>query len=206
MPLIEGLALGSALIIAIGAQNAFVLRQGLAGQHVFVVATVCFLSDVLLIGLGAGGVGTLIRTQPDILQGVAWLGTAFLFVFALRSFYRAYRPQTLGGTDVHGAQTSMGAAIGTALLLTFLNPHVYLDSVLVLGGIASRFDGWDRALFAGGAMLASALWFYPLGFGAKKLRKYMNRPMTWRVIDNVIGALMLILSVSLAVAAWRRDF
>jgi L-lysine exporter family protein LysE/ArgO len=134
------------------------------------------------------------------------LGTAFLFVFALRSFYRAYRPQTLAGTDVHGAQTSMGAAIGTALLLTFLNPHVYLDTVLVLGGIASRFDGWDRALFAGGAMLASALWFYPLGFGAKKLRKYMNRPMTWRVIDNVIGALMLILSVSLAVAAWRRDF
>jgi len=140
------------------------------------------------------------------LQGVAWLGTAFLFVFALRSFYRAYRPQTLAGTDVHGAQTSMGAAIGTALLLTFLNPHVYLDTVLVLGGIASRFDGWDRAFFAGGAMLASALWFYPLGFGAKKLRKYMNRPMTWRVIDSVIGTLMLILAVSLAGAAWRGDF
>ena len=197
MALLEGLALGSALIIAIGPQNAFVLRQGLAGRHVFAVATVCFLSDVLLIAIGAAGVGTAIRAYPQILETVAWLGCLFLLGFALRSFYRAYRVQEVmdAAGGVHGA---LGTAVATALMLTFLNPHVYLDTVLVLGGIASRFAGWDRALFALGAMLASALWFYPLGFGARKLRRFLARANTWRVIDGAIGVVMLALAISLA--------
>lgn len=196
MPMLEGLALGSALIIAIGPQNAFVLRQGLAGKHVFAVASVCFLSDALLIALGAGGVGTAIRSYPEILTAVAWLGALFLLGFALRCFYRAFRAEaaidTSGG--VHGA---LGTAVTTVLLLTFLNPHVYLDTVIVLGGIASRYAGWDRGLFAIGAVMASALWFYPLGFGAQRLRRYLTRADTWRAIDLVIGVVMLALAISL---------
>ena len=127
----EGLALGSALIIAIGAQNAFVLRQGLVRQHVFAVCTVCSGGDVLLISLGAGGLGTAFRADPLILQGVAWAGTLFLLFFAFRAFTRAARPQALTPGVAGETSESLGAAVTTALAVTFLNPHVYLDTVLL---------------------------------------------------------------------------
>ena len=134
--------MGSALIIAIGPQNALVLRQGLVRQHVFAVCTVCFLADALLIALGAGGLGTAFRADPLILKTVAWAGTAFLLFFAFQAFSRAAHPQAL--TVEAGTAKSLGAVISTTLAVTFLNPHVYLDTVLLLGGVAARFDGVER--------------------------------------------------------------
>ncbi len=201
---LEGLALGSALIVAIGAQNAFVLRQGLARQHVFVVCTVCLGGDALLISLGAGGLGTVFRTDPVILQGTAWAGAAFLVVFAVQSFRRVASPQALVALTGTGRaeSDSLGKAIGSALALTFLNPHVYLDTVVVLGGIAARYESADRALFALGAICASVTWFYSLGFGATRLAPLVSRASTWRLIDGAIGLMMLALSASLAHWAW----
>jgi len=201
----EGLALGSALIIAIGAQNAFVLRQGLAREHVFAVCTVCFGGDVLLISLGAGGLGTAFRADPLILQGVAWAGTVFLLFFAVRAFTRAARPPDLMPVTAGGTAESFGAAVTSALAVTFLNPHVYLDTVLLLGGVAARFAGFDRILFACGAALASLLWFYGLGFGAARWSRFITRPNTWRAVDIGIGLMMLTLAASLGHWAWRSS-
>lgn len=201
----EGLALGSALIIAIGAQNAFVLRQGLARQHVFAVCTVCFGGDVLLISLGAGGMGTAFRADPLILQGVAWAGTVFLLFFAVRAFARATHPQALMPVAAAGTAKSLGTAVTTALAVTFLNPHVYLDTVLLLGGVAARFAGFDRIMFACGAALASLLWFYGLGFGAARWSRFLTRPNTWRVVDIGIGLMMLALAASLGHWAWSSS-
>ena len=201
----EGLALGSALIIAIGAQNAFVLRQGLARQHVFAVCTVCFGGDVLLISLGAGGMGTAFRADPLILQGVAWAGTVFLLFFAVRAFARATHPQALMPVAAGGTAKSLGTAVTTALAVTFLNPHVYLDTVLLLGGVAARFTGFDRIMFACGAALASLLWFYGLGFGAARWSRFLTRPNTWRVVDIGIGLMMLALAASLGHWAWSSS-
>ena len=201
----EGLALGSALIIAIGAQNAFVLRQGLAREHVFAVCTVCFGGDVLLISLGAGGLGTAFRADPLILQGVAWAGTLFLLFFAVRAFARATHPQALMPVAAGGTAKSLGTAVTTALAVTFLNPHVYLDTVLLLGGVAARFTGFDRIMFACGAALASLLWFYGLGFGAARWSRFLTRPNTWRVVDIGIGLMMLALAASLGHWAWSSS-
>ena len=201
----EGLALGSALIIAIGAQNAFVLRQGLARQHVFAVCTVCFGGDVLLISLGAGGLGTAFRADPLMLQGVAWGGTLFLLFFAFRAFARAAQPQALTPIVVRGTTESLGTVVTSAFAVTFLNPHVYLDTVLLLGGVAARFAGGERILFACGASLASLLWFYGLGFGAARWSRLISRPETWRVIDIGIGLMMGVLAVSLGHWAWNHN-
>ncbi|HCX88670.1 MAG TPA: amino acid transporter [Gammaproteobacteria bacterium] len=201
----EGLALGSALIIAIGAQNAFVLRQGLARQHVFAVCTVCFGGDVLLISVGAGGLGTAFRADPLILQGVAWAGTLFLWFFAFRAFARAARPRALLPVASGDRAESLGTAVTSALAVTFLNPHVYLDTVLLLGGVAARFAGGERIMFACGAALASLLWFYGLGFGAAHWSRFISRPQTWRVIDIGIGLMMGLLAVSLGHWAWSHN-
>lgn len=201
----EGLALGSALIIAIGTQNAFVLRQGLVRQHVFAVCTVCFGGDVLLISLGAGGLGTAFRANPLILQGVAWAGTLFLLFFAFRAFTRAARPQALIPGAAGETGESLGAVVASALAVTFLNPHVYLDTVLLLGGVAARFAGGERIMFACGASLASLLWFYGLGFGAARWSRLISRPETWRVIDIGIGLMMAVLAASLGHWAWSHS-
>ena len=201
----EGLALGSALIIAIGAQNAFVLRQGLARQHVFAVCTVCFLADALLIALGAGGLGTAFRADPLILKTVAWAGTAFLLFFSFQAFSRAAHPQALTAGAGGDTAKSLGAAISTTLAVTFLNPHVYLDTVLLLGGVAARFDGVDRVMFASGAALASLLWFYGLGYGAARWSRFISRPQTWRAIDIGIGLIVGLLAVSLGYWAWTSS-
>ena len=201
----EGLALGSALIIAIGPQNAMVLRQGLVRQHVFAVCTVCFLADALLIALGAGGLGTAFRADPLILKTVAWAGTAFLLFFAFQAFSRAVHPQALTAGAGAGTTKSLGAAISTTLAVTFLNPHVYLDTVLLLGGVAARFDGAERIMFASGAALASLLWFYGLGYGAARWSRFVSRSQTWRAIDIGIGLIMGLLAVSLGYWAWTSS-
>jgi L-lysine exporter family protein LysE/ArgO len=192
-----GLGLGLSLIVAIGAQNAFVLRQGLRVEHVTAVVAVCLLSDVVLIAAGVGGAGALVTRAPDVVTVVCFAGAAFLLVYGLMAARRALRPGALL-TDAAGSRTSATVAVTTALALTWLNPHVYLDTVVLLGSLSSTY-GHRRWAFGVGAAVASALWFTGLGYGARLLRPVFARPAAWRVLDAVIAVVMLALAASLAV-------
>jgi L-lysine exporter family protein LysE/ArgO len=195
---VEGLGLGAGLIIAIGAQNAYVLRQGLRRQHVFAVASLCFLIDCSLIALGAGGFAGLLRSVPSLPSLAAWGGAAFLALYSLRAFAAAWRPQALTASE--GANGgSLKAALATTLALSLLNPHVYLDTVVLLGGLAARYPGTERLAFALGAMLASGLWFYGLGYGARRLAPFFASPQAWRLLDAFVGAVMAVLAAGLVV-------
>jgi L-lysine exporter family protein LysE/ArgO len=199
-PALEGFFLGAGLIIAIGAQNAFVLRQGLLREHVFAVATVCALSDLLLIAAGVSGVGGLVREAPAVAMAVTVAGAAFLFGYGLLAFRRALAPGRLDAAD-RGAK-SLGAAILTALALTFLNPHVYLDTVVLIGSISARHAGWAAVAFAAGAGAASIVWFYGLGFGARLLAPLFARPAAWRALDLFIAVVMWAIAFRLALEAF----
>ena len=193
---VEGLGLGAGLIIAIGAQNAYVLRQGLRRQHVFAVASLCFLIDCSLIALGAGGFASLLRAFPSLPSLAAWGGALFLALYSLRAFAAALRPQALKAADSTGG-SSRRATVATALALSLLNPHVYLDTVVLLGGVAARYPGGERLAFALGAMLASGLWFYGLGYGARQLAPLFASARAWRLLDGFVGCVMAALAVSL---------
>jgi L-lysine exporter family protein LysE/ArgO len=193
---LSGLGLSGALIVAIGAQNAFLLRQGLRREHVFILATICFLSDATLIALGCAGLGSLVQAHPGLVQTIRWIGAAFLFWYGLRSARAALHPQVLEAGS-NAPSVGQRAAMRTMLALTWLNPHVYLDTVLLLGGIAGRYPGTTRAAFAIGAMTASMLWFYGLGFGAGVLAPLFRRPQTWRVLDGLIALTMWSIAASL---------
>jgi L-lysine exporter family protein LysE/ArgO len=191
---LAGFGLGLSLIVAIGAQNAYVLRQGLRREHVAVVVTICVLGDVILIWLGVAGMGALISSVPRLLAVIRVVGAAFLAGYGLLAFRRALRPGRLAA-DTAGRSTGRRAAVGTALALTWLNPHVYLDTVLLLGSVA-RTHGSGVA-FGLGACLASLLWFPGLGYGARLLRPLFARPTAWRVLDAVIAVVMLTLAITL---------
>ncbi|MPZ08775.1 MAG: amino acid transporter [Kiloniellaceae bacterium] len=199
---VEGLGLGAGLIIAIGAQNAYVLRQGLRRQHVFAVASLCFLIDCSLIALGAGGFASLLRAFPSLPSLAAWGGALFLALYSLRAFAAVLRPQALKAADSTGG-SSRRAAVATALALSLLNPHVYLDTVVLLGGVAARYPGGERLAFALGAMLASGLWFYGLGYGARQLAPLFASPRAWRLLDGFVGCVMAALAVSLVFGQLR---
>ncbi|MGF1593305.1 MAG: LysE/ArgO family amino acid transporter [Kiloniellaceae bacterium] len=201
---IEGLGLGAGLIIAIGAQNAFVLRQGLRRQHVFAVASLCFLIDCSLIALGAGGFAGLLRAVPSLPDIAAWGGALFLAGYSLRAFASALRPQVLEAAKGTGAGT-LKAAVTTALALSLLNPHVYLDTVVLLGGVAARYPGGERLAFALGAMVASGLWFYGLGYGARRLAPLFATPQAWRLLDVFVACVMAMLAVSLVIGQLGSD-
>lgn len=194
LTVLAGLAAGLALIVAIGAQNAFVLRQGLRGEHVGAVVAVCAVSDVVLIVAGVAGVGTLVERAPGVIEAVRWLGVAFLTAYGLRTLWRARRAEGLrpGG----GATASRRAVLARATALTWLNPHVYLDTVVLLGSVAAA-QGELRWAFGAGAGVASVLWFSGLGAGARLLRPVFARPAAWRVLDALIAAVMLVLAVGL---------
>ena len=192
-----GLGLGLSLIVAIGAQNAFVLRQGLRLEHVGAVVAVCFLSDAALIAAGVGGAGAVVTRAPAVLRVVCFAGAAFLLVYGLLAARRALHPAALL-PDAGGSRTGLAATLGTCLALTWLNPHVYLDTVVLLGSLASTYDD-QRWWFAAGAVLGSAVWFTGLGFGARLLRPVFARPAAWRVLDAGIAVVMVSLAVSLAV-------
>jgi L-lysine exporter family protein LysE/ArgO len=194
----KGFGLGAGLIIAIGAQNAYVLRQGLRREHVFVVATVCFLCDVVLIAAGAAGVGTLVAADPTLTAVAAAGGAAFLLVYGLRALRAAWHPKTLRPGEAERAGAGAGRALAVALALSLLNPHVYLDTVVLLGSVAGQYSGTARSWFAGGAMAASMAWFYGLGYGAGKLAPLFRRPAAWRVLDALIALIMLAIAASLA--------
>ncbi|MEO1747102.1 MAG: LysE/ArgO family amino acid transporter [Pseudomonadota bacterium] len=194
---IAGFFLGASLIIAIGAQNAFILRLGLARQHVLVCCLICALSDALLIVAGVAGLGTLISGNTVLLGIAKWGGIAFLTAYAFFAFHRAWKPQAMdAGKSVPDAG-SLKAAVATCLALTFLNPHVYLDTVILLGSISTRYDDTVRPLFAAGAVLASFVWFFSLGYGARLLQPLFAKPVSWRVLDIGIGCVMLTIAWSL---------
>lgn len=195
--LAQGLALGGALIIAIGAQNAYVLRQGLRREFAVSVATVCFLCDVALIALGAGGFGSLVATFPALTEVAAWGGAAFLVWYGFRALRSALKPGTLDADGDARRLPSRHRAVLTALALSLLNPHVYLDTVVLIGSIAGQYAPPRRPWFAAGAMLASFLWFYGLVIGARWLAPVFRRPMARRILDLLICAVMWSIAVSL---------
>ena len=195
LALASGLALGLGLIVAIGAQNAFVLRQGLRLEHVAAVVAVCALSDLALILAGVLGAGAALERLPWLVPVVCFAGAAFLLGYGLLAARRALRPGALL-SDAAGARAGLAATVGTCLALTWLNPHVYLDTVVLLGSMASTY-GEHRWQFAAGAGLGSLLWFTGLGYGARLLRPVFARPAAWRVLDGVIAAVMTALAVSL---------
>jgi L-lysine exporter family protein LysE/ArgO len=193
----SGLALGLGLIVAIGAQNAFVLRQGLRVEHVTAVVAVCAVSDAALIVAGVLGAGAAVAQVPWLIPVVCLAGAAFLLGYAALAARRALRPGVLL-PDAAGARAGLAATLGTCLALTWLNPHVYLDTVVLLGSMAATY-GEHRWQFATGAALGSMVWFTGLGYGARLLRPVFARPAAWRVLDGVIAVVMTALAVSLVV-------
>ena len=191
----DGFLLGGSLIIAIGAQNAYVLRLGLLKKHVLPVVMICALADALLIAAGVAGLGSLIQRFPQALSVVTLGGAAFLFVYGMIAFKRALAPQ---GLQAEGPETvTLGVAVSTALAFTFLNPHVYLDTVVLLGGLAARYFGADRLAYGLGAAAASFAWFFSLGYGARIFQPVFEKPAAWRVLDVGIGTVMWGLAVML---------
>ncbi|AFM15093.1 L-lysine exporter [Mycolicibacterium chubuense NBB4] len=193
---LSGFATTMALIAAIGAQNAFVLRQGIRGEHVLPVVAVCTVSDLVLIFAGIAGFGALVAAHPGVVDVAKYGGALFLFGYGLLAARRALRPGTLTPSDA--APARLAGVLATCLAMTFLNPHVYLDTVVLLGALANEHrDG--RWLFGIGAVTASAVWFTGLGFGAKRLRRFFASARTWRLLDGTIAAMMIGLGLSLAV-------
>lgn len=197
--LATGLGAGLALIVAIGAQNAFVLRQGIRGEHVGLVVLVCMLSDIVLIGAGIFGIGAVIAAVPAVVTVIRIAGAAFLIGYAVLAAKRAIRPGTLTAGTGQGS-LSRKAALATVLTLTWLNPHVYLDTVLLLGTLANQ-HGELRWWFGAGAALGSVVWFSALGYGAKLLRPIFAKPSAWRILDGLIAAVMLFLGLRMGFGA-----
>lgn len=208
---LAGLGLGLSLIVAIGAQNVFVLRQGIRREHVIPVILICAISDAVLILAGVAGLGALISAAPWLVPVARWAGAAFLLVYGILAARRAWRgdsalPDTPARDTDPGAPagttrsttTGLAATVTTALALTWLNPHVYLDTVLMLGSIAAT-HGAERWLFAAGAVTASILWFTALGFGARYLGRWLRSAFAWRILDAAIAVVMIVIAVSLVV-------
>lgn len=192
---ISGFALGLSLILAIGAQNAFVLRQGVMRANVLPVVLTCAVSDALLIAAGVAGFGTLADALPWLRPVLTVGGAAFLFVYGLLRFRAAWTG--IEALQLSGKVTgSLTAAVGTCLALTWLNPHVYLDTVVLIGAASQRFpDG--RLAFGTGAVLASFVWFFALGYGARLLAPVLTQPGAWRWLETGIGTLMWVLALGL---------
>jgi L-lysine exporter family protein LysE/ArgO len=199
------MALGLSLIIAIGAQNVFVLRQGLRKEHVGIVVAICAVSDAVLIAAGVSGVGAALATVPSLVAAIRWAGAVFLLAYATLAARRAWRPcgEALDADTRNSMKLYAGSArtaVLTCLALTWLNPHVYLDTVLLLGTIASSHGG-SRWVFGAGAIAGSVVWFTALGYGARVLGRWLSKPGAWRVLDGAIAAIMVALAIMLAAGA-----
>ena len=193
---LSGLVTGLSLIVAIGAQNAFLLRQGLRRRHVLLVVAVCAVSDLLLILAGVAGIGGVVERAPLALEVVRWLGVAFLTAYGVLSLWRARHPGTLAADDGRAGRASGVAA--RALALTWLNPHVYLDTVVLLGSVAVTYGAVDRWWFGTGAAVGSVLWFTGLGYGATRAQRLLTTERAWQVLDVLIGLTMLAIAAALA--------
>lgn len=223
---IAGFGLGLSLIIAIGAQNLFVLRQGIRREYALTVAAICAISDAVLIALGVSGLGLILQAAPWLIDFIRWAGALFLAGYAMLAARRALRPSgaaldagpASGSEPAEIAETAPSAASGprsvrsgpavavagprlapvvlTCLALTWLNPHVYLDTVFLLGSVAATHDD-GRWWFAAGACTASVVWFFALAVGARTLSRWLATPRAWRILDGIIAVVMLGLAVSL---------
>ena len=193
---VQGLVLGLGLIVAIGAQNAFVLRQGLRREHVGSVVVFCAVADALLITAGVFGMAQALGDRPLLARGLALGGAAFLAVYGWRALQRARQANALDVTNT-GQGLRRGAALAQAAAFTLLNPHVYLDTVLLVGSIGAQQPAPLQGWFAAGASAASLLWFSALGFGARWLAPWFARPRAWQVLDALIGVTMWVLSLLL---------
>jgi L-lysine exporter family protein LysE/ArgO len=193
---LDGLLLGGSLIVAIGAQNAFVLRQGLKRQFVLPVSLVCALSDALLIAAGIAGLGTLVAQSGRALLVVTAGGALFLFAYGLRSFFRAAKPDAMQASEEKADR--LGTALAACLAFTFLNPHVYLDTVLLIGSLSARYEDAARIAFGAGAAAASFVWFFGLGYGAALLAPVFADRRAWRVLDILIGIVMWAIAARVA--------
>ena len=195
--LLQGFLVSGGLIVAIGAQNAFVLKQGLRCWQVLPIVLTCFLCDFSLMTLGVFGLGTLIGASRVASVALALVGALFLAVYGARAFRAAWRGGAVMTADGAEAAGSARQAVLLTLAITLLNPHVYLDTVVIVGGIAGTLSPAAKVLFLCGAVAASALWFFALGFGARLLLPLFRRPLTWRVLDAVIGVVMWAIAFSL---------
>ncbi len=194
-PYFQGIGIGGGLIIAIGAQNAFVLAQGIRRNHPVQTAAVCSLCDAILIFAGVSGVGALLATNSLLQQGATWLGTLFLFWYGIRSLRSA-----LSGGDLVPMETgrmTRSKLLATTLALTLLNPHVYIDTIILLGSLAGRLQPQERYLFAAGAITSSFLWFFGLSLGAGFLAPLFRRPIAWRCLDSLVCLTMWSIALSL---------
>ena len=195
LPLLSGFALGGSLIIAIGAQNAFILRMGLLRRHVFILCLICAVSDALLIVLGVVGLGAIVDSNPALLTAIAVLGAAFLLTYAFLAARRAFNPSAMRASNE--AELPLARAVSICLAFTFLNPHVYLDTVVLVGGLAAQWQGVNRVAFTLGAIAASFAWFFSLGYGARLLQTLFERERAWQVLDCIIAIVMAWLGLSL---------
>ena len=199
-PYLQGFGTGAGLIIAIGAQNAFVLSCSLTRNHHLAVALICAASDALLITLGLSGMGLVLGGNETFVHWATWLGCAFLFWYGLRSFRSALKSGALDpGQRV---RMGLGATVAATLAVTFLNPHVYLDTVLLLGSIGGRYPLGERFSFGAGAVSASLMWFLALSLGARFLVPLFRHPRSWAVLDALVGLTMWGVAASLVAPAW----
>jgi L-lysine exporter family protein LysE/ArgO len=208
--LLAGFGLGLSLIIAIGAQNVYVLRQGIRRDRVLTVVLICAISDAILILVGVAGLGALLEAAPWLIDAARWLGALFLIGYGLLAARRAWQGGEKGMTvESDGAKkdatkrSSLASVALTTLALTWLNPHVYLDTVLLLGSIAAT-HGDARWLFAGGAVVASLVWFSGLGFGARYLGRWLTTPRAWRFVDAGIAVVMIAIAIGLIIPIFTR--
>ncbi len=192
--LIAGFTLSLSLILAIGAQNAFVLKQGLKKQHVFLVTSICALSDALLIVAGVAGFGALVTQFPSIEVVARYAGAAFLLVYGTRSFISAFNQQHELDPAASSTQSALQAAL-TCLAFTWLNPHVYLDTLVLIGSISTQYE--DRLMFGTGACAGSFVFFYSLGYGARILAPIFHQPISWKILEALIGIVMYSIAASL---------
>ncbi len=192
---VTGFAMSAALIMAIGAQNLFVLRQGLKREHVGPIVLFCGCADAILIAAGVGGVGALLGAMPQLTLALTLGGAAFLAWYGFKAFQRIMAPEAMA-VSTQGKLT-LGSALGATAAFTFLNPHVYLDTVLLMGAAGSAHAPALRPVFVAGAATASISWFTALGYGARVLTPLFARPAAWKVLDAIVGVVMLTLAASL---------
>ena len=197
LPLLVGLGSGLSLIVAIGAQNAFVLRQGIRREHVLPVVLICGLTDALLETLGVAGIGLVVERAPLVLEIVRWGGVAFLLWYAWSAARRARTPEVLVAGEA-GAPRSRRSVVMACLAITYLNPHVYLDTMVLMGSIGNAQGDPERWWFVLGGALASIAWFFVLGYGARLLTRFFATPRSWQVLDCVVAVVMLVIAARLA--------
>lgn len=194
---VQGLGLSASLIIAIGAQNAFVMRQGLRREYALSVATICAFSDAVLIITGAIGLGYLIHNVPLLLPIAKWGGGISLLLYAARSLRNAFRHDALKLASQNSTVANWGKVILTCLAFTWLNPSVYLDTVFLVGSIANTFQGVERWIFVIGAIFASFIWFFGLVYGSFRLAPLFTRPRAWQVFDILISIILILSAISI---------